>query len=88
MDFELNLFSPDVKANPYRYYAAMRAKGRVLRNTANHPPSAGTETWIVHTYEDVARVYREHENFSSALGFAMAPGQSALGRLVVDDALG
>jgi cytochrome P450 len=80
MDFELNLFSPDVKANPYRYYTAMRAKGRVLRNTATHPLSAGTETWMVHTYEDVARVYREHENFSSALGFAMAPGQSALGR--------
>ena len=55
----MNLFSDEVRRNPYPLYAQMRATSPVLRVP---PPFNG---WVVFDYESVKWVLNDHETFSS-----------------------
>jgi cytochrome P450 len=52
-------FAPDVRENPYPYYAELRRQAPVY-----HVESAGL--WTVARYDDVLTVLKDHQSFSSA----------------------
>ena len=58
--YPLNVFDPEVKADPYPHYAAMRAAGPVVRN----PLLLGQ--WMVVGYDEVAGFLHDPGAFSSA----------------------
>lgn len=57
----LDLFSPEMRRNPFPAYAHLRATSPVL-----HDP--GTGLWLVFDYDDVRTVLSDHEAFSSRVG--------------------
>src|SRR6187200_3401126 len=57
----VDLFSPDLRRNPYPAYAHMREASPVFRE-----PTSGL--WLVFRYADVKRVLTDHQAFSSRAG--------------------
>ena len=57
----MDLFSPELRRNPYPAYAHMREASPVFRE-----PTSGL--WLVFGYADVKRVLIDHEAFSSRAG--------------------
>src|SRR4051812_36764863 len=57
----MNLFSDDMRRNPFPMYDAMRSRSPVY----NVPPPF--DMWMVFDYEGVKRVVNDHEAFSSAV---------------------
>ena len=69
VEYPLNIFDPDVKADPYPHYAAMREAGRVIAN----PFLAGQ--YMVPGYDDVLALLNDPETFSNGrLGSGGASG--------------
>lgn len=54
----VNLFAPDVRANPYPYYAEMRRSAPVCQVDPGG-------LWAVSRYDDVAFVLKDNEHFTS-----------------------
>jgi cytochrome P450 len=67
-----DLSSPRFKADPYPFYARLRAEAPVWRTTLPDKRSA----WLVTRYEDVARVLKD-DTFAKDKLNAMDPGQRA-----------
>jgi cytochrome P450 PksS len=67
-----NIASPEFKANPYPYYARLRAEAPVCRVTLPTRESA----WLVTRYDDVAAVFRD-ERFVKNVANALTPAQVA-----------
>src|SRR3712207_3219947 len=67
-----DLASPRFKANPYPFYARLRAEAPVWRTTLPDRRAA----WLVTRYEDVARVLKD-DTFAKDKLNAMDPGQPA-----------
>ena len=67
-----DLSSPRFKADPYPFYARLRAEAPVWRTTLPDKRSA----WLVTRYEDVARVLKD-DTFAKDKLNAMDPGQQA-----------
>lgn len=59
-EFVFNLFDPSVKADPYPYYAELRAAGRVVSN-----PMLGGQ-FMVGRYDDVVALLSDPVTFSNA----------------------
>ena len=57
----MDLFSPELRRNPYRAYAHMREASPVFREPTNG-------LWLVFGYADVKRVLTDHQAFSSRAG--------------------
>src|SRR5687767_4683151 len=57
----MNLFSDEMRRNPYPMYDQMRKTSPVL----HVPPPF--DMWMIFDYEGVKRVVSEHETFSSAV---------------------
>ena len=57
----VDLFSPELRRNPYPAYAHMREASPVFRE-----PTSGL--WLVFGYADVKRVLTDHQAFSSRAG--------------------
>jgi cytochrome P450 len=71
---DFNLLSPEVRANPYPYYAAMR------RDSPIHPLAPGAPLYAITRYADVIHILHHPELFSSsALQAALQGGASGLG---------
>ncbi len=68
----VNLASPQVKANPFPFYAQLRAETPVYRMTLNRP--ANDPLWIITRYQDVASVLKD-ERFVKDLRNALPPDQ-------------
>src|SRR5262245_44585976 len=68
----VNLASPAFKANPYPYYARLRAEAPVCRVTL---PTRET-AWLVTRYDDVVGVLKD-ERFVKDTANAMTPQQEA-----------
>src|SRR5689334_15978802 len=56
----MNLFSDEVRRNPYPAYAQLRGRSPVL-----HEPHS--DLWMVFDYESVKRALQDHEAFSSVV---------------------
>jgi cytochrome P450 len=78
---DMNLFSDDVRRNPYPLYVQLRAHSPLLQ-----PP--GTKLWMVFDYDGVHRVISDHDTFSSRNGpadwmiFLDPPRQTKLRALI------
>jgi cytochrome P450 PksS len=72
LDGEANLASPQFKANPYPFYARLRAEAPVHR--VNLP--TGEAAWLITRYDDVAMVLKD-ERFVKDSSNAMTPEQIA-----------
>jgi len=68
----VNLASPQVKANPFPFYAQLRAETPVYRMTMNRP--ANNPLWIITRYQDVASVLKD-ERFVKDLKNALPSDQ-------------
>src|SRR5579871_1443331 len=68
----VNLASPQFKANPFPFYAQLRAETPVYRMTLNRP--ANHPLWIITRYADVAFVLKD-ERFVKDLRNALPPDQ-------------
>src|SRR6185369_15011855 len=68
----INLASPQVKANPFPFYAQLRAEAPVYRMTLNRP--ANNPLWIITRYQDVASVLKD-ERFVKDPQNALSPDQ-------------
>ncbi len=68
----VNLASPQFKANPFPFYAQLRAEAPVYRMTMNRPPN--DPLWIITRYGDVASVLKD-ERFVKDLKNALPPDQ-------------
>src|SRR4051794_12466085 len=68
----VNLASSQVKANPFPFYAQLRAEAPVYRMTLNRP--ANNPLWIITRYQDVASVLKD-ERFVKDLKNALPPAQ-------------
>ncbi|MGK3988490.1 cytochrome P450 [Sorangium sp. So ce136] len=55
----LNLFSPDVRANPYPFYAELRRNSPVCQVDPNG-------MWVVARYDDIVSAFKNTQVFSSA----------------------
>ncbi|MEO8394502.1 MAG: hypothetical protein ABI700_16025, partial [Chloroflexota bacterium] len=53
----VNMASPQFKANPFPFYAQLRAEAPVYRMTINRP--ANNPLWIITRYQDVASVLKD-----------------------------
>ena len=56
---DYNMLDPEVHANPYPYYAAMRREGGL------HQMIPGAPFYAVSRYDDVSHVLHHPEDFSS-----------------------
>jgi len=63
----LDLRNPAFVADPYPFYAELRDESPVYFDTA-------TRAWVLSRYEDVTRVLRDHDRFSSSPMNMGAPG--------------
>ena len=71
---DFNLLSPDVRANPYPYYAALR------RESPIHPLAPGAPFYAITRYADVIHILHHPELFSSsALQAALQGGGVGIG---------
>ncbi|HIF94294.1 MAG TPA: cytochrome P450 [Myxococcales bacterium] len=71
---DFDLLSPDVRENPYPYYAAMR------RESPIHPLAPGAPLYAITRHADVIHILHHPEQFSSsALQAALQGGASGLG---------
>jgi cytochrome P450 len=71
---DFNLLSPEIRANPYPYYAAMR------RESPIHPLVPGAPLYAITRYADVIHILHHPELFSSsAIQAAIQGGAIALG---------
>ena len=71
---DFNLLSPEVRANPYPYYAAMR------RESPIHPLVPGAPLYAITRYADVIHILHHPELFSSrALQAALQGGGIGIG---------
>jgi len=71
---DFNLLSPDIRADPYPYYAAMR------RESPIHPLVPGAPLYAITRYADVIHILHHPELFSSsALQAALQGGATGLG---------
>ena len=71
---DFNMLSPDVRADPYPYYAAMR------RESPIHPLAPGAPLYAITRYADVIHILHHPELFSSsALQAALQGGATRLG---------
>jgi cytochrome P450 PksS len=68
----VNLAAPEFKANPYPFYARLRAEAPVYRTTL---PTRET-AWLITRYDDVAAVLKD-ERFVKDTSNAMTPEQIA-----------
>jgi cytochrome P450 PksS len=68
----VNLASPEFKANPFPYYARLRAEEPVYRTTLPTKETA----WLITRYDDVAMVLRD-ERFVKDAGNALTPAEAA-----------
>jgi cytochrome P450 PksS len=68
----VNIASPEFKANPYPFYARLRAEAPVCRMTL---PTRET-AWLVTRYDDVAAVLKD-ERFVKDTANALTPAQAA-----------
>ena len=68
----VNMASPQFKANPFPFYARLRAEAPVYRMTVNRP--ANDPLWIITSYQDVAFVLKD-ERFVKARKNALLPDQ-------------
>jgi cytochrome P450 len=73
---EYNPFAPEVKENPYPYYAWLRREHPVYY----HPR---LDFWVLSRYADVAAAGRDHETFSSAQG--IGPDRMPLPTMITTD---
>ena len=71
----VNLASPEFKANPFAYYARLRAEAPVFRTVLPTNEIA----WLVTRYDDVAFVLKD-ERFAKDTANAMTPEQIAAQR--------
>jgi cytochrome P450 len=68
----VNIASPQFKANPYSFYARLRAETPVYRTILpTHEPA-----WLVTRYEDVVAVLKD-ERFGKHAASALTPAQAA-----------
>jgi cytochrome P450 PksS len=67
----VNLASPEFKANPYPFYARLRAEAPVHRMTL----PTGETAWLVTRYDDAATVLKD-ERFLKNPANALPPGQA------------
>jgi cytochrome P450 len=67
-----NLASPQFKANPYPFYARLRAEAPVYRTTLPNRQTA----WLVTRYDDVLALLKDERLIKDRLN-VVAPGQSA-----------
>ena len=65
-------FSPEFKANPFPFYAHLRAEQPIYRTAL----SDGRPIWLVTRYEDVVAVLRD-ERFVKDVAHALTPEQLA-----------
>lgn len=68
----LNLFAPEVRENPYPFYAALRRESPVCQVDPNG-------MWVVTRYDDIVAAFKNTQVFSSA-GLRMATEPPFLGR--------
>src|SRR5713226_3223071 len=68
----VNIASPEFKANPYPFYARLRAEEPVYRLTMLNKETA----WLITRYDDVAMVLKD-ERFVKDTTNALTPGQAA-----------
>src|SRR6187549_1262529 len=68
----VNLASSGFKANPFPFYAQLRAEAPVYRMTINRP--ANNPLWIITRYQDVASVLKD-ERFVKNPKNALSPDQ-------------
>lgn len=68
----VNMASPQFKANPFPFYAQLRAETPVYRMTLNRP--ANDPLWIITRYQDVASALKD-ERFVKDPNHALPPGQ-------------
>src|SRR5262245_18218886 len=71
-DDAVNIASPEFKANPYPFYARLRAEAPVYRVTL---PTRET-AWLITRYDDVAAVLKD-ERFVKDTANALTPDQAA-----------
>jgi pimeloyl-[acyl-carrier protein] synthase len=68
-EFTIDLFDPAVRRDPYPYWARLRDMDRVVRSPALSPGGflgRRSAAYVVHRFEDVRRVFADHDRFSSA----------------------
>lgn len=71
---DFSLLAPEVRANPYPYYAAMR------RDSPIHPLAPGAPLYAITRYADVVHILHHPEQFSSkALQVALQGGGIGIG---------
>lgn len=76
---EFSIFdSPAMAENPYPVFAAMRANAPVVKMG-----TAGL--WAVSRYEDVVRILRDHETFSSEVSVDVLNGEKARPSMIFND---
>jgi cytochrome P450 PksS len=68
----VNIASPAFKANPFPFYARLRAEAPAYR--ASLP--TGEKAWLITRYDDVAMVLKD-ERFVKDTNNALTPGQAA-----------
>jgi cytochrome P450 PksS len=68
----LNIAGPEFKANPYPFYARLRAEAPVYRMTL----PTGEAAWLITRYDDVASVLKD-ERFVKDTANALTPEQAA-----------
>lgn len=69
-EFDL-LFNPDVTRDPYPVYARLRAEAPIARDK-------NTGNWLLSRYDDVLRILRDPERFSSRIGMSPLTQQRAI----------
>jgi cytochrome P450 PksS len=70
----MNIASPEHKANPFPFYARLRAESPVHRVVLPHKQPA----WLVTRYDDVAMVLRDQQRFAKSNSAAKQPWVPAL----------
>jgi pimeloyl-[acyl-carrier protein] synthase len=96
-ELEIDVVDPRVLRDPYPQWARLREMDRVVRSRSLGPSVSGRRgpaAYVVHRFDDVRRVFADHDRYSSArlFGGAVAdregngeradPGSSGSGRLM------